>query len=229
MTQCCEESIPRLPRGSARLFRPPKKRSQEERWPTTWGSSSGRWDGDTLIIETLSVRHPAPTFRYRLRLPDELAVARAERVDLAAARHLAARETRDDHAVVIERRARDREPTLPGLGRNGPDQLARALIERDEPRVASAAPTTTILNEVTQPPGGRCIRMAPAARVTERSRREQSFPLEARDLVEKTLRPSEARARHGRLDPAAPLRVLRLDPEMAEVPQRARDPNATND
>ena len=30
----------------------------EERWPTTWGDSVGRWDGDTLVVDTVSVRNP---------------------------------------------------------------------------------------------------------------------------------------------------------------------------
>jgi len=35
---------------------------EEDRWPTTWGASIGRWDGDTLIIDTISVREPAKYF-----------------------------------------------------------------------------------------------------------------------------------------------------------------------
>jgi hypothetical protein len=31
---------------------------EEDRWPTTWGTSVGRWEGDTLVIETVSVRNP---------------------------------------------------------------------------------------------------------------------------------------------------------------------------
>jgi hypothetical protein len=30
----------------------------EERWPTTWGDSVGLWDGDTLVVDTVSVRNP---------------------------------------------------------------------------------------------------------------------------------------------------------------------------
>jgi len=32
--------------------------AEEDRWPTTWGTSVGQWDGDTLVIETVSVRNP---------------------------------------------------------------------------------------------------------------------------------------------------------------------------
>lgn len=31
--------------------------SEEDRWPTNWGDSVGCWDGDTLTIETVSVRY----------------------------------------------------------------------------------------------------------------------------------------------------------------------------
>ena len=31
---------------------------EEDRWATTWGDSVGHWDGDTLVIDTVSVREP---------------------------------------------------------------------------------------------------------------------------------------------------------------------------
>jgi hypothetical protein len=34
----------------------------EDRWPTTWGDSVGRWEGDTLVIDTVSVRDPTRFF-----------------------------------------------------------------------------------------------------------------------------------------------------------------------
>ena len=34
----------------------------EDRWPTTWGDSVGHWDGDTLVIDTVSVRNPNKYF-----------------------------------------------------------------------------------------------------------------------------------------------------------------------
>lgn len=36
--------------------------AEEDRWPTTWGTSVGRWDGDVLVIETVSVRNPTRYF-----------------------------------------------------------------------------------------------------------------------------------------------------------------------
>jgi len=32
--------------------------AEEDRWPTTWGDSVGHWEGDTLVIDTVSVRNP---------------------------------------------------------------------------------------------------------------------------------------------------------------------------
>jgi hypothetical protein len=36
--------------------------SEEDRWPTTWGTSVGRWEGETLVVETVSVRDPTRFF-----------------------------------------------------------------------------------------------------------------------------------------------------------------------
>jgi hypothetical protein len=35
---------------------------EEDRWPTTWGESIGHWEGDTLVIETVSVEEPIKYF-----------------------------------------------------------------------------------------------------------------------------------------------------------------------
>jgi hypothetical protein len=43
----------------------------EDRWPTTWGDSVGRWDGDTLVIDTVSVREPNQYFGVVSWLSDQ--------------------------------------------------------------------------------------------------------------------------------------------------------------
>lgn len=36
--------------------------AEADRWPTTWGTSVGHWEDDTLVIETVSVRDPTRFF-----------------------------------------------------------------------------------------------------------------------------------------------------------------------
>jgi hypothetical protein len=56
MTQCFEQEHNAIaPRSGMALSTAQKSAPEEERWPTTRGSSIGRWDGDKLIIETVSV------------------------------------------------------------------------------------------------------------------------------------------------------------------------------
>jgi hypothetical protein len=43
----------------------------EDRWPTTWGDSVGRWEGDTLVIDTVSVRYPTRYFFSNPPLSEE--------------------------------------------------------------------------------------------------------------------------------------------------------------
>jgi len=45
--------------------------ADEDRWPTTWGDSVGHWDGDTLVIDTVSVREPNKYFGVVARLSDQ--------------------------------------------------------------------------------------------------------------------------------------------------------------
>jgi hypothetical protein len=43
----------------------------EDRWPTTWGDSVGHWEGDTLVIDTVSVREPNKYFGVVAWLSDQ--------------------------------------------------------------------------------------------------------------------------------------------------------------
>ncbi len=43
----------------------------EDRWPTTWGDSVGHWEGDTLVIDTVSVREPNKYFGISVWLSDQ--------------------------------------------------------------------------------------------------------------------------------------------------------------
>ena len=52
--------------------------AEEDMWPTVWGTSVGRWEGDTLVIETVQVQmpytyfHGAPTFSEEARYFERL-------------------------------------------------------------------------------------------------------------------------------------------------------------
>ena len=35
---------------------------EEDRWPTVWGEAIGHWEGDTLVVETVSVEEPLKYF-----------------------------------------------------------------------------------------------------------------------------------------------------------------------
>jgi len=35
---------------------------EEDRWPTVWGEAIGHWEGDTLVVETVSVEEPLKFF-----------------------------------------------------------------------------------------------------------------------------------------------------------------------
>jgi hypothetical protein len=45
--------------------------AEADRWPTTWGDSVGRWEGDTLVIDTVSVRDPNRYFFSNPPLSDQ--------------------------------------------------------------------------------------------------------------------------------------------------------------
>jgi hypothetical protein len=50
----------------------------EDMWPTVWGTSIGRWEGDTLVVETVQVQmpytyfHGAPTFSEEARYHERI-------------------------------------------------------------------------------------------------------------------------------------------------------------
>ena len=52
--------------------------AEEDMWPTVWGTSIGRWEGDTLVIETVQVQmpytyfHGGPTFSEEARYYERL-------------------------------------------------------------------------------------------------------------------------------------------------------------
>jgi hypothetical protein len=45
--------------------------AEQDRWPTTWGDSIGHWEGDTLVIDTVSVREPDKYFGIVAPLSDQ--------------------------------------------------------------------------------------------------------------------------------------------------------------
>jgi hypothetical protein len=61
--------------------------AEEDRWPTTWGESVGRWEGDTLVIETVSVRNPnryffsSPPLSEQARYVERLRMTNPDRIE----------------------------------------------------------------------------------------------------------------------------------------------------
>ena len=58
----------------------------EDRWPTAWGESVGHWEGDTLVIETVSVRQPnlffrAPPFSEAAHYTERLRLVGPDRIE----------------------------------------------------------------------------------------------------------------------------------------------------
>ena len=74
--------------------------SSDDRWPTTWGDSVGHWEGDTLVIDTVSVRDPT---RYFFSSPPLSEQARyVERMRMVAPDRIESVMTIEDSATLSE-------------------------------------------------------------------------------------------------------------------------------
>ena len=72
--------------------------AEADRWPTPWGESIGHWEGDTLVIETVSVQQPG-IFNIRLPLLSENA-RYVERIRMTAPGRLESEFTVEDPATL---------------------------------------------------------------------------------------------------------------------------------
>ena len=71
---------------------------EEDRWPTTWGDSVGRWEGETLVIDTVSVREPNKYFGVVAWLSDQAHYS--ERLRKVAADRIEGELTIEDPATL---------------------------------------------------------------------------------------------------------------------------------
>ncbi len=55
--------------------------SEDDMWPTTWGTSVGHWDGDTLVIETRMVNNPSDFFHGAPPYSEEAVYVERIRID----------------------------------------------------------------------------------------------------------------------------------------------------
>jgi hypothetical protein len=61
---------------------------EEDRWVTTWGDSIGHWEGDTLVIDTISVREPikyfqmVPPFSDQAHYVERLRMTAPDRIEI---------------------------------------------------------------------------------------------------------------------------------------------------
>jgi hypothetical protein len=74
--------------------------AEEDRWPGPWGESVGHWEGDTLVIETVSVQQPG-IFNIRLPLLSEQA-RYVERLRMTAPGRVESEFTVHDPATLTE-------------------------------------------------------------------------------------------------------------------------------
>lgn len=61
--------------------------ADEDRWPTPWGDSVGHWEGDTLVIDTVSVKRPGllpmpPLLTEQAHYVERLRKAAPDRIEL---------------------------------------------------------------------------------------------------------------------------------------------------
>jgi hypothetical protein len=74
--------------------------AEEDRWPTTWGDSTGHWEGDTLVIDTVSVRNPSAFFQLGPPLSDQARYT--ERLRKTAADRIEMEITIDDPTMFTQ-------------------------------------------------------------------------------------------------------------------------------
>jgi len=55
--------------------------SEDDMWPTTWGTSVGHWEGDTLVVETRMVKNPSEFFHGSPPYSEEAAYVERIRMD----------------------------------------------------------------------------------------------------------------------------------------------------
>ena len=72
--------------------------AMEDSWPTVWGESVGHWEGDTLVIETVSVREPDQYFA--LSLPLTAQARYTERLRKVAPDRIESEMTIEDPAIL---------------------------------------------------------------------------------------------------------------------------------
>ena len=101
----------------------------EDRWPTTWGDSVGHWEGDTLVIDTVSVREPNKYFQMTPPLTDDAHYT--ERLRMTAPDRIEIEFTIEDPAVLsaplVAKTAYKRSPNL--------DRLMHDAFENDRSEV----------------------------------------------------------------------------------------------